>query len=51
MVTLRISKAEPRDAARAVDVLRCSIRELCGKDHRDDTAEIVAWLANTTAET
>jgi GNAT superfamily N-acetyltransferase len=50
-MTLRIRKAEPSDAAGAVDVLRRSIRELCGKDHRDDPAEIDAWLANKTAET
>ncbi len=32
-------------------VLRRSITELCGADHRDDPALLAAWLSNKTPET
>ncbi|MGE0718951.1 MAG: GNAT family N-acetyltransferase [Alphaproteobacteria bacterium] len=47
---MEIRDARPEDAAAACVVLRRSIAELCGADHRDDPAILAAWLANKTAE-
>ncbi|OYU91667.1 MAG: GNAT family N-acetyltransferase [Bradyrhizobiaceae bacterium PARB1] len=43
-----IRKARFDEAAKACDVLRRSIVELCGADHHDDPAIIRRWLANKT---
>jgi GNAT superfamily N-acetyltransferase len=48
MVAVR--KAEARDAALAVAVLRRSITELCAADHRGDADTIARWLANKTQQ-
>lgn len=47
-MALDLRPAEDRDAAAAMDVIRRSITELCRADHRDDPAELDAWLANKT---
>ena len=46
MVTVR--RAEPRDAEAAVDVVRRSITELCGADHKGDPDTLGKWLSNKT---
>lgn len=43
-----IRKAQIDEAAKACDVLRRSILELCGADHHDDPAIVRRWLANKT---
>ncbi|UGV27851.1 GNAT family N-acetyltransferase [Rhodopseudomonas boonkerdii] len=43
-----IRKAHIDEAAKACDVLRRSILELCGADHHDNPAIIRRWLANKT---
>ena len=48
---MQIRDARPDDAAEAAIVLRRSIIELCGADHRDDPALLAAWLSNKTPET
>lgn len=45
-----IRLAEIADAARAVEVVRRSIQELCGLDHRGDADTLSLWLANKTAD-
>lgn len=46
MVTVREAQAE--DAQAAVDVVRRSIIELCGPDHKGDSATLAKWLENKT---
>jgi len=43
-----IRKARIDDAARACNVLRRSISELCGADHHGDPAILRRWLSNKT---
>ena len=43
-----IRKAQIDEAAKACDVLRRSILELCGADHHNDPAIVRRWLANKT---
>jgi GNAT superfamily N-acetyltransferase len=45
-----IRRADIADAARACDVMRRSIAELCNADHHDDPAIVGRWLANKTPE-
>jgi GNAT superfamily N-acetyltransferase len=45
-----IRRADVEDAARACDVMRRSIAELCNADHHDDPAIVGRWLANKTPE-
>lgn len=45
-----IRRAELSDAEAACDVLRRSIAELCGDDHRGVAATLAAWLANKTPD-
>jgi GNAT superfamily N-acetyltransferase len=47
---MQIRQAREEDAEAAGIVLRRSITELCGSDHREDTATLAAWLANKTPE-
>jgi GNAT superfamily N-acetyltransferase len=47
---MHIRVADLSDAAAACEVLRRSIAELCGIDHRDNTAILARWLANKTPE-
>lgn len=51
MTAPRIRPATAADAQEAMDVLRRSITELCGADHRNDPAELTPWLANKTEAT
>lgn len=50
-MTIRVRQAEQEDADAAVDVVRRSITELCGADHRGDEGALARWLANKTPET
>jgi len=45
-----IRDATPADADQACEVLRESIAQLCGADHRDDPAILTRWLANKTPD-
>jgi GNAT superfamily N-acetyltransferase len=45
-----IRRAEPKDAAAAVDIVRGSITTLCRADHHDDAATLAMWLANKTVQ-
>lgn len=47
---MTIRRATPDDAERASLVLRRSIGECCGADHRGDPAILSAWLRNKTPE-
>lgn len=47
---MQIRQATAEDAPAAAEVLRRSIRELCGADHRDDPEVLRHWLANKTPE-
>ena len=48
---MEIRDAIPEDAPAACEVLRRSISELCGADHRNDPVILRRWLANKTPET
>lgn len=48
---LIIRQGEAADVSVAIGVVRRSISELCGADHRGDAQEIDAWLANKTEAT
>ena len=50
MASIQIRKARVEDAAKACDVLRRSISELCAADHNNDPALLAGWLANKTPE-
>jgi GNAT superfamily N-acetyltransferase len=41
-----IRDARPEDADEACRVMRRSITELCGADHRGDPTSLAAWLSN-----
>jgi GNAT superfamily N-acetyltransferase len=43
-----VRKADPKDAAAAVEVVRRSITELCVADHRGDPDTLAQWLSNKT---
>jgi GNAT superfamily N-acetyltransferase len=45
-----VREAFSKDAATACEVLRRSIRELCGADHRNDAKAVAEWLENKTTE-
>jgi ribosomal protein S18 acetylase RimI-like enzyme len=45
-----VRKASPEDALSACEVLRRSIRELCGVDHKNDEKAVAEWLENKTPE-
>ena len=45
-----VREASSKDAAAACEVLRRSIRELCGADHRYDAKAVAQWLENKTIE-
>ena len=47
---MQIRDAVPEDASAACEVLRRSISELCGADHRNDPEILTRWLANKTPE-
>jgi GNAT superfamily N-acetyltransferase len=49
-VTEEIRDAIPEDAPAACEVMRRSISELCGADHRNDPVILGRWLANKTPE-
>jgi GNAT superfamily N-acetyltransferase len=48
MITVR--QAERKDAEAAIDIVRCSIIELCMLDHRNDEQTLAQWLANKTPQ-
>ncbi len=45
-----IRDATPADGQEACAVLRASIAQLCGADHRNDADILNRWLANKTSE-
>ena len=45
-----VREASVDDAARACEVLRRSIRELCAADHKNDEKAVAEWLENKTPE-
>ncbi len=45
-----VRPATIEDAARAVEVLRLSITEICVDDHRNDAATLERWLSNKQAD-
>jgi GNAT superfamily N-acetyltransferase len=45
---ISVRRAEERDAAAAIDVVRRSISQLCVADHHDDESTLTTWLANKT---
>jgi GNAT superfamily N-acetyltransferase len=45
-----VRQAQQQDEAKALDVLRRSITELCTSDHGNDPEVLAAWLANKTPE-
>src|ERR1700722_3999876 len=47
---MKVRDAVPEDASAACEVMRRSITELCGADHRDDPAILERWLGNKTPE-
>jgi GNAT superfamily N-acetyltransferase len=47
---VEIRDATPEDAPSACDVIRRSISELCGADHRHDPVILGRWLGNKTPE-
>jgi GNAT superfamily N-acetyltransferase len=47
---MQIRDARQDDVVEACEVLRRSIVELCGADHRNEAALLAAWLANKTPE-
>jgi GNAT superfamily N-acetyltransferase len=47
---MQVRRAEIADADHAVDVVRRSIQELCGLDHKGDRATLSMWLSNKTAD-
>lgn len=47
---MEIRDAIPEDAPAACEVLRRSISELCGADHRNDPVILRRWLANKTPD-
>lgn len=47
---IEIRLAKPDDAANACHVLRRSITECCGADHRDQPEVLQNWLGNKTAD-
>ena len=49
-MNIQVRRATVEDAAAACDVIRRSIRECCGDDHREDPKVIDAWLRNKTPE-
>jgi len=49
-VSLLLRRAIPVDATTACSLVRSSIVELCGADHRGDEATIASWLANKTPD-
>jgi predicted transcriptional regulator len=49
-IEMEIRDAIPEDAPAACEVLRRSISELCGADHRNDPVILGRWLANKTPE-
>jgi GNAT superfamily N-acetyltransferase len=48
---MHIREARVEDAAKACQVLRRSIAELCIADHQNEPAILERWLANKTPET
>jgi GNAT superfamily N-acetyltransferase len=47
---VEIRDALPQDAPAACEVIRRSISELCGADHKNDPLILRRWLANKTPE-
>ncbi|MBB3178623.1 GNAT family N-acetyltransferase [Variovorax sp. Sphag1AA] len=47
---IRVRPATEDDATAACKVIRNSILECCGEDHRDDAAVVERWLQNKTPE-
>jgi GNAT superfamily N-acetyltransferase len=47
---MEIRRAVAEDAPAACTVMRRSITELCGADHRNDAAVLTSWLRNKTPE-
>ena len=47
---MKIRDAVAADAPAACDMLRRSIAELCGADHRNDLAILERWFANKAPE-
>lgn len=47
---MTVRRATPEDAERASAVLRRSITECCGADHRGNPEVLAAWLRNKTPE-
>src|SRR4051812_40295524 len=48
MADVATRRAETRDTARALAVVRASITELCVADHDNDPAKLARWLENKT---
>jgi GNAT superfamily N-acetyltransferase len=49
-ILFSVIPARVADAEEIAEVLRRSIRELCGADHCNDPHELELWLANKTAD-
>lgn len=49
-LTMKIRDATPTDALAGCTVLKRSIAELCGADHKNDPAILARWLENKTVE-
>jgi GNAT superfamily N-acetyltransferase len=47
---MKIRRAKIEDAAEACAILRRSITELCGLDHRGDKDYLAKWLSNKTVD-
>lgn len=47
---MKVRDAIPEDAPAACQVMRRSIAELCGADHRNDPSVLERWLSNKTPE-
>jgi GNAT superfamily N-acetyltransferase len=50
LMKLQVRPATEGDATAACDVIRSSILECCGEDHRGDAAVLEEWLRNKTPE-
>ena len=47
---MQVRPAQIADADSAIGVIRRSIQELCGADHKCDPATLSMWLSNKTAD-
>jgi GNAT superfamily N-acetyltransferase len=49
-MNIRVRPATEGDATAACNVIRSSIQECCGEDHRGDASVLEGWLRNKTPE-